>query len=52
MSQKASRITLSLRKGETAVLYVWQKPMDFKINELTSNKESWNAWGEGKTIEK
>ena len=48
MGQQASRITLSLRKGETAIIYVGQKPTDFKIKELTSNKETWNAWGEGK----
>jgi len=48
MGQQASRISLKLRKGETAILYVGQKPTDFKIKELTSSKESWNAWGEGK----
>ena len=48
MGQQASRITLRLRKGETAILYVGEKPTDFNIKELTSSKESWNAWGEGK----
>ena len=48
MGQQASRITLRLRKGEKAILYVGQKPTDFNIKELTSSKESWNAWGEEK----
>ena len=48
MGQQASRITLTLRKGETAILYVGQKPTDLSIRELSANKESWNAWGEGK----
>lgn len=48
MGQKASSITLRLGEGETAILFVGQKPTDFNIKELTSSKESWNAWGEGK----
>ena len=48
MGQQASRITLRLRKGETAILYVGERPRDFKVRELVSYKESWNAWGEGK----
>ncbi|NBW03476.1 MAG: hypothetical protein EBR87_07180, partial [Cytophagia bacterium] len=48
MGQQASRITLRLRKGEAAILYVGERPRDFKVWELASNKETWNAWGEGK----
>jgi len=48
MGQQASRITLRLRKGEAAILYVGERPRDFKVRELASNKETWNAWGEGR----
>jgi hypothetical protein len=48
MGQKASRISLKLRKGETAILYVGQRPSDLNVRELASKRETWNVWGEGK----
>jgi len=48
MGQQASRISLKLRKGETAILYVGEKPIDLNVRELASKRESWNAWGVAK----
>ncbi len=44
-SQEGTRIRLSLKKGERAILYVGLKPASFAIQAEFSQPETWNAWG-------
>jgi hypothetical protein len=44
-TQEGSRIKLSLKKGEKAILYSGSKPASFVIQPEESDPKTWNAWG-------